>query len=285
MKKIGIAGLGLLGASLGMALRGKNVERIGWTRRKEVRRYALENNIVDSVTETPLELFRQSDLLILCIPIPEILAFIRQYGPFLKPGGILTDIGSVKCAVEQAALASGVRFIGSHPMAGTEKSGPEAAFPEMYRDADVFVVPPSGAAEKDIAEVESFWRMIGTRTTRIDAKAHDALVAHTSHAAHVIAAALTLSILDERDPETRRRHFSGCATGFRDTSRIASSSPLMWREIIEHNTPAVLSALKDFDLRLQDMIAGIEKGDFDSFQDSFAKGKALRDEWLKYKNY
>ena len=170
-------------------------------------------------------------------------------------------------------------------MAGTEKTGPENAFPTLYSNADVFVVPPPGAKEEDIREIEHLWQSIGTKTTRLPSQEHDELVAHSSHLAHIVASALTLSILDVDDPEKKRLRFSGCATGFRDTSRIASSSPLMWREIIEHNTPAVIASLETFADSLKALEDLIRRGDFDEFEREFARGKELRDSWMKYKNY
>ena len=113
---------------------------------------------------------------------------------------------------------------------------------------------------------------------------HDDLVAHTSHVLHILASALTLSILDGAAPETIQRRFAGCATGFRDTSRIASSNPVMWREIIAENRDYVLKAMEDFDLRYEKFKQLIQSGDFDGFEKEFAAGKLLRDSWVDYKN-
>ena len=168
-------------------------------------------------------------------------------------------------------------------MAGTEKRGVACAFPELYENAEVFVVPPPDAAPEAVAEVEALWTAIGTRVVRIGATEHDDLVAHTSHVLHILASALALSVLDAASPEARRRRFAGCATGFRDTSRIASSNPVMWREIIEHNQPAVLAAMRDFDRRYERFRTLIEQGNFDAFEQEFAEGKRLRDEWVAYK--
>ena len=252
---------------------------------RAVPQWALEHGVIDRGYATPEEAFSDADILILCVPIPQIIEYIRQYSHLMKPGALLTDIGSVKSVVEKAALSVNARFIGGHPMAGTEKMGPENGFPTLYANADVFVVPPAGAREEDTAEVEKLWRSIGTNTTRINAEEHDNLVAHTSHLTHVVASALTLATLDV-DSETKRRlRFSGSATGFRDTSRIASSSPQMWREIIEHNVPAVVDSLRSFAKRFEAMAEQIRTGDFDGFEREFGRGKALRDEWMKYKKY
>lgn len=284
-KNAAIVGIGLLGSSLGMALKNSGYLRSGWTRRPAVTQWALEHDVIDRGYSTPEEVFSEADILILCVPIPQIIEYAERYSRFMKPGAILTDIGSVKTVIEEAAVSAHARYVGGHPMAGTEKTGPENGFPTLYANADVFIVPPAHAEEEDVMEVERLWRSIGTKTTRIDAAAHDDLVAHTSHLTHIVASALTLSTLDVEADSKKQLRFSGSATGFRDTSRIASSSPQMWREIIEHNTPAVIASLHTFAERFDAMAELIRRGDFDGFEREFARGKELRDQWMKYKNY
>ena len=169
-------------------------------------------------------------------------------------------------------------------MAGTEKNGFDNAFKGLYHNADVFIVPPPGAEEADIVKVEEMWQNIGTRTTRLDSCTHDELVAGTSHVPHILASATTLSVLDVPEDE-RIVRFSGCATGFRDSSRVASSSAVMWREIVEQNTPAVLTALSELRRHLDEFENMVRLGDFDGFEKKFAKGKELRDQWLRWKKY
>lgn len=286
-KNILIIGLGLLGASLGMALRGSGMRRLGWSHRAATRQAALAADAIDATADQPEELLTQADLTVLALPIPAIMTFLEQYASCWRPGTVVTDVGSVKSDIlniaRQALSGTGVHFIGSHPMAGTEKKGVACAFPELYENAEVFVVPPPGAAPEAVAEVKAFWTAIGTRVVEIGAAEHDDLVAHTSHVLHILASALALSVLDAASPEARERRFSGCATGFRDTSRIASSNPVMWREIIEHNQSAVLVAMRDFDRCYERFRELIERGDFDAFEREFAEGKRLRDEWVAYK--
>lgn len=284
-KNAAVVGIGLLGSSLGMALKNSGYRRSGWTRRPAITQWALEHDVIDRGYATLEEVFSDADILILCVPIPQIIEYAKRYSHLMKPDAILTDIGSVKTVIEEAAVSAGARYVGGHPMAGTEKTGPENGFPTLYANADVFVVPPQGADEADITEVERLWQSIGTKTTRIDAAAHDDLVAHTSHLTHIVASALTLSTLDVNSESKKRLRFSGSATGFRDTSRIASSSPQMWREIIEHNTPAVVESLHTFAEQFEAMAELIRRGDFDGFEREFARGKALRDQWMTYKNY
>ena len=288
MKNIAIAGLGLLGGSLGLALAEKQVNRIGWARREETRTAALAVNAVDEVHPELEVVLKKADIVILALPIPVILEYLPLCAKHCRPGTIVTDIGSIKLEIVSAAdriftNPDGPYFIGSHPMAGTEKSGINAAFPQLYKNADVFITSAKNAPDKAMAELENFWQSISCHTAIIDAAKHDRLVAETSHALHVVASALSLSILDHADESEKLARFRGCATGFKDTSRIASSSPQMWREIVEHNTPAVLTALEEFEKSLEQFKELIRQGDFDGFEENFSKGKLLRDSWLEYK--
>lgn len=285
---VAIIGLGLLGASLGMALRGGNYKRLGWTRRESIRRWAIDCDVIDETSERIEEVLAKADLTLIALPIPGIVKYLSEYAGCWRPGSVVSDLGSVKSGVMAAAenflLPHGVHFVGGHPMAGTEKSGPESAFPGLYRNADVFVCPFADTPDFAVQMVEELWQSIGTQTKRIDAARHDDLVAHTSHVLHILASALTLSILDGADEKTIAARFAGCATGFRDTSRIASSNPVMWREIIENNRGPVLQAMQDFEERYHRFKKMIESGDFDGFEREFAQGKLLRDRWVEYKN-
>ncbi len=283
VRNVAIIGFGLLGASLGLALKGTEYRRLCWARRKEVRDWAIANDAADETAEDLQSILDKADLVILSLPVPQIIDYIRNCR--FRPACIVTDIGSIKGRIMTAAEEAGVRFVGSHPMAGTEKSGCENAFPELYRNADVFVCAGKHSTDADVEEVKRFWKSIGTKPVAIDAESHDILVAHTSHVLHVVASGLARAILHGETPEEKALRFAGCATGFRDTSRIASSNPAMWREIIEYNTPAVLTALENFETELQAYRQLIADGKYDAFEDAFDQGKKLRDSWLKYKGY
>lgn len=284
---IAIIGLGLLGSSLGLALANHPCRRLGWARRPETRELALKNKVVDKTFDDVRDAIAAADLTILALPIPQIIVFLDRYQTNWRPGSVVTDIGSTKTAImEQGRVLTrhGVHFIGSHPMAGTEKSGLENAVPTLYDNADVFVVPYPDSPEFAIDRVNWLWQQLQTKVHRITPEAHDNLVAHTSHVLHIIASALALSVLDDADPKLRQMRMTGCATGFRDTSRIASSSPLMWREIIESNRPAVIRAMQDFENEYFQYKKLIVNGDFDTFESLFARGKELRDDWINYKS-
>lgn len=287
-KKINVAivGLGLLGASLAKALKRDYRYKVSaWARREETRNWAVENKAADAVFSELPELLKDADIAVLCLPVTSAIELLPVCQKHLPEKAVVTDIGSVKLDICRAAEKfPQMRFIGSHPMAGTEKSGCEASFAELYNNADVFIVPPANANESDIDLCRNMWLAAGAaRVERISAQNHDALVADTSHVLHLLASAMTLSILEAPTPEYQRQHFAGCATGFRDTTRIASSNPAMWRGIMESNTPAILSALERFEYRFKEFKSAIEQRDFDRFEELFTRGKLLRGAWLGYK--
>jgi len=287
IENVAIIGLGLLGASLGMALRGKAYHRLGWTRRGEVRDWGLKNDIIDESCEDIKEVLAKADLTILCLPIPRIMEYIETYADCWKPGSVVSDIGSVKEIIvncgEKYLTPYGVNFVGGHPMAGTEKSGPSAAFDKLYLNAEVFVTKTAITSAEALNCVKEFWKSIDTKVVELETREHDNLVAHTSHISHILALALTEAVLD-CDPETLALRYSGCATGFRDTSRITSSSPSMWREIIENNQSAVLDVLEEVEKRYNNLSEIIKSKEYDKLESEFSKGKKLRDAWMEYKN-
>ncbi|MCX6986475.1 MAG: prephenate dehydrogenase [Lentisphaerae bacterium] len=285
-KTVAIIGFGLLGTSLGMALRGKKYVRIGWSRRSESRKQALKNNVVDKVFENPQDAVSNADITVICLPVPMIMEFCAKFAKSWKKGAIVTDVGSVKEKivrdVSPALTRNGVHFIGSHPMAGSELSGAEAAESDLYEGAMVFLTPSPKTPGKVIKEISEMWKSSGARVLEIDSRKHDMTVAHTSHVPHIVAAVLTLTALG--DGKTRAQRENGCAGGFRDTTRIASSTPQMWREIIENNREAVLGTLGEFEKNLKSFREDISKNEYSKLEKKFQSAKDLRDSWLSKKN-
>jgi prephenate dehydrogenase len=282
---IGIIGVGMLGASLAASLPRESYKRIGWARRKEVGTWALENDVLDMFCGSVEQLLNESDIAVLCLPVPTIIEYIQKYAVQMKDHVVVTDIGSVKGCIERAAIASGIRYVGSHPMAGTEKSGPEAMVRDIYNNATVFIVPPFRPDDEALEKTERMWESVGGKTMRIDSAAHDLLVAHTSHVPHIVSSALALSVLDEPDKAIREQRFAGCASGFRDTIRVAASSPKMWREIISHNKTAVIEAMNSYEERCSLMKRMIQNDDFDGFEREFGLGKKLIEDWRREKKW
>lgn len=274
---VAIIGLGMLGCSLGASLNRSGYRRIGWARRPEIGPWAEEHQVIDAFVPDVEDALRQADIAVLCLPIPTIREFLKRYAASMKQT-LVTDIGSVKGCIVKTAQEQKVRFIGGHPMAGTEFSGPEAMVPGIYEKATVFIVPPRGASDADIEAVARMWQAVQAKPMILTPKAHDQLVAHTSHVPHVVSSALALSVLDTRG-ELKKRRFAGCASGFRDTIRVAASSPKMWREIFSHNKEALLEAMATYEVRYARMKEMIASGDFDAFEKEFAKGRDLVEEW------
>lgn len=276
MEKIAVIGLGMLGCSLCASLEGTCV-RLGWSRRPEVGNWAAKNGLLEEACSSVEETLQKADIAVLCLPIPIIMEYLHRYSDLMKKT-LVTDIGSVKGCIEKAAIENGVRFVGSHPMAGTEKSGPESLVRGIYAGATVFIVPPGNANQTDIRQVESLWKKVEAKPRRLNAEQHDLLVAYTSHVPHVVSSALALSVLDVPEAD-RSLRFSGCASGFRDTVRVAASSPKMWKEILSHNREAVLTAMKIYEERCARMRQQITENNFDAFEKDFAKGKELIEMW------
>ena len=282
--EVAIVGLGLLGSSLALSLDHSKYTVSVWNRSQEACHAMVERLAAEKIYATPEEAISNGDIVILCLPIPVTMEFIRKYHSFLKPGAVMTDISSVKgCVIRCAEEFPELNFVGSHPMAGTEKSSWRSAVKGLYENADILIVPGKHSTSQGIESVKSFWKTLNANIKDIDCDAHDALVANSSHMLHIIASALTRSILDRSDAVEQRRYYSGCATGFRDTSRIASSSPSMWREICISNSGAILPALDEFQFRLAEIRRTLLQGDGEKFAELFALGRDLRDSWLCYK--
>lgn len=282
--EVAIVGLGLLGASLALSLDHSKYMVSVWNRTPEACQAMAERFAAEKIYATPEDAISNGDIVILCLPIPVTVEFIQKYHKFQKSGAVMTDISSVKGGVIRCAEEfPDLNFVGSHPMAGTEKSSWRSAVTGLYENADILIVPGKYSTVCGMDSVKRLWQSLNAHIKDIDCDSHDALVANSSHMLHIIASALTRSILDRSDAAEQRRYYSGCATGFRDTSRIASSSPEMWREICISNTAAIMPALDEFQFRLAEIRRTLVQGNGEKFAELFALGRDLRDSWLCYK--
>ncbi|MEM4247989.1 MAG: prephenate dehydrogenase/arogenate dehydrogenase family protein [Candidatus Nanoarchaeia archaeon] len=283
-KRVAIIGLGLLGTSLGLALKNSGYWRSGWSRKVSSRKEALNMQAVDEIFESPAGALKEADISVICLPIPQIISFCIENAEAFKKSSVVTDVGSVKeCIVKKVSpvLAErNVQFVGSHPMAGSEKSGANAARFDLYCGATVFITPAEGNTEEALRKIKRLWEKVGAQTFCLTAKQHDALVACTSHLPHLTASALVQTILDS-DSKLAKMRKLGCAGGFRDCTRTASSNPQMWREIFENNKNAVLKALGSFQETLQEFTAIIKNDSFDILEKKLDKAKSVRDAWLE----
>ena len=279
MQQITIMGLGLMGGSLGLALKKRGFEgRINvYARRQATRDTALEMGLCDAVFDDPVEAVREADLVIYCTPILTIPALVEASKAGLKAGAILTDVGSTKAElaeqIEPILAGSGATFVGSHPVAGSEQTGVEAARPDLYEDALVVVTPSD--TDKEAAAVEQvvqFWTGLGAIVEVISATKHDQLMARTSHLPHLVAS--LLAVTAGRDDVDGVGPY--CGTGFRDTSRVAGGSPEVWHDIVSTNTQAIGVELAAYRDQLDQLIGWCEANDFDRIKEFLAHGRDCR---------
>ena len=273
MNTISIQGLGLMGASLGLALKARTDLRVlGYARRRETRDAALERRVVDEVFDHPAGAARGAGIVVLCTPILSIPALVRDLVPALQPGAIVTDVGSTKAWLEAqvppilAEARTGARWIGSHPMCGSEQTGHEAACPDLYEGSTVVVC----AGDSD--PIDELWRAAGAEVLRLDSATHDQLVARTSHLPHLAAAALALAADGVEHPDRDRLKGSG----YEDTTRVAAGSPELWHDIVKTNAAPVAEALRDLRTEIDRAVRHIEAADFDGLREVLQRAATHR---------
>ncbi len=281
-RKITVIGVGLLGGSIGIAAkrRGLAGEIAGFVRRAASFKDCEKAGAVDYATSDLLAAVSNSDLIILCTPLAQMVAITNQFLPALKRGAIVTDVGSVKAGVvrelESLVQKSGAHFVGSHPMAGAEKAGVAAARENLFENAVCVLTPTKKSNATAVRKLETFWKSLGARVLKLDAAQHDLLVSRTSHLPHVVAATLANLVLNPASPKTQTQL---CATGFRDTTRIASGSPEMWRDIALANRKNLSQSVDGFVAELKRFQAALKKFDGNAVQKYFANAKQRRDNW------
>ena len=281
-RKITIVGVGLLGGSLGMAIRRRRLatEVAGFVRRAASVAGCKRLGAADMATRNLQEAVQGADLIVLCTPLAQMRPLVRRMLPALKPGAILTDVGSVKASVvreiETLAGKAGARFVGSHPMAGSEKNGLSAARADLFVNAVCAVTPTRKTNKAAVGKVERFWASVGSRVLRLTPELHDALVSRSSHLPHVTAAVLANQVLDPAHPKDQA---ALCANGFRDTTRIAAGSPEMWRDIALANRKNLDRALNAFIGDLQRFRRALKRSDADAISRLFERAKRRRDAW------
>ncbi len=281
-QKITLAGVGLLGGSLGLAIRqrGLAAKVDGYVRRSDSIAECEALGIADHVTRDPLRAAENADLVVLCTPIGQMKEVFEQMRPALKSGAIVTDVGSVKQSVieelERPVSAAGGHFVGSHPIAGAEKTGPGAARADLFNSAVCVVTPTARSSLEAVKRVEEFWKAAGGCPVRMSPDLHDDLVSRSSHLPHVVAAELANYVLSPTHP---KEQVVLCANGFRDTTRIASGSPEMWRDIALANRRNLARVLGVFIGDLQEFQRALENEDRKAIAEFFEKAKQRRDAW------
>lgn len=281
-RKVTLIGVGLLGGSLGLALRkhGLAAEVQGYVRRRESIAECLQAGAVTSATTDLQSAVQEADLIVFSTPLSKMGDLARACAPLLAPDTLVTDVGSVKASVvtelEPIFTRHRAIFVGSHPMAGSEKTGVSAARADLFHTAACVVTPSPSSPADAVQKIEELWRNVGGRVIRLAPELHDELVSRTSHLPHVLAAHLAALVLNPAHPPEQP---ALCANGFRDTTRIASGSPEMWRDIVVANRTNISAALAEFSARLEAFQTLLRREDPAALEAFFRDAKSLRDSW------
>ncbi|MBK1879996.1 prephenate dehydrogenase/arogenate dehydrogenase family protein [Pelagicoccus mobilis] len=275
---ITIVAPGLLGASLGIAASEKGLAQnvSVWARRQESVDALASKTWCTHASTDLAEACRDADLIVLCSPVNSIITLSQQLASFVTGNPIVTDVGSVKADIVQqceTALAGKARFIGSHPMAGSEKTGMDNATASLFDDRSCFVTPNSDSDPEALSKTVAFWQALGSTVFQESPEKHDQIVAQVSHLPHLLASSLA-AFLGDHCP-TAAQH---CGNGLCDTTRVASGSPELWREIVAQNRPQVLRALRDYQNHLQTLTTAIANQDDNALLQELANGKTFRDQ-------
>lgn len=280
---VAILGLGLIGGSLGLAFRSARGEKIhvtGYARRAETGEMAVSMGAADVVAQTPEQAVVDADFVFLCTPVLQMLPMAAAVLPHMKPGSVLTDVGSTKRWFGDALrtlIPPGVSYIGGHPMAGREKSGLEAAKPDLFQDRWYLFTPSADTSSASLLELRRLVGLTGAMTAVLDEKKHDEVTAVISHVPHVAAAALVHLLKKEMNPAETARFIGG---GFRDTTRIASSDADMWADICMTNPENIAAGLDEMTELLSEVSLKIRAGDRSAIHAYFSEAKRLRDALL-----
>jgi cyclohexadieny/prephenate dehydrogenase len=278
--KIALIGFGLIGGSIARASREQGLagQIVTTARSAKTRARVAELGIVDAVVETNAEAVHDADLVILCIPVGACGEVAQEIAAHLKPGAIVSDVGSVKGAVVRDMaphLPEGVHFVPAHPVAGTEHSGPDSGFAELFINRWCILTPPEGTDPDAVERLRAFWAALGARVEIMTPDHHDLVLAITSHLPHLIAYTI-VGTADELAKVTSSEVIKFSAGGFRDFTRIAASDPVMWRDVFLANKEAVLEMLGTFNEDLAKLTRAIRRSDGEALFEHFTRTRAIR---------
>jgi cyclohexadieny/prephenate dehydrogenase len=279
-KRVTLIGFGLIGGSIARAARAQNLagEIVATARSAETRARVAELGIVDRVVDTSMEAVKDADLVILCIPVGACGPVAKEIAAYLKPGAIVSDVGSVKGAVVRDMaphLPASAHFVPAHPVAGTEHSGPDSGFAELFINRWCILTPPEGTDSNAVESLRAFWAALGAKVEVMTPDHHDLVLAITSHLPHLIAYTI-VGTADELGQVTSSEVMKFSAGGFRDFTRIAASDPTMWRDVFLANKDAVLEMLGTFNEDLSKLTRAIRRGDGEALFEHFTRTRAIR---------
>ena len=280
INRLALIGTGLIGGSIARAARasGAATSIVATARSPETRKRIRELGFADHVTETNAEAVKDADLVIVSIPVGASGPVAQEIASSLKPGAILSDVGSVKASVVRDMapfVPKGVHFIPAHPVAGTENSGPDAGFAELFVNRWCILTPVDGTEPSGVETLRAFWEALGANVQVMTPAHHDLVLAITSHLPHLIAYTI-VGTANELGEVTESEVLKFSAGGFRDFTRIAASDPTMWRDVFLHNKEAVLEMLGTFNEDLSKLTRAIRRGDGDALFDHFTRTRAIR---------
>ena len=278
--RVALIGLGLIGSSLGLAMkRGSLAGSIAGTARTEAtRQKALELGAIDQAFDDALACVADADLVVICAPLGAYADIAKAMAPGLKPGAIVTDVGSVKQMVIRdlaPILPNGVHLVPAHPVAGTEHSGPEASFAELFEGRWCILTPPPGTDAGAVEKVARLWRGVGSQVEIMEAGHHDKVLAITSHLPHLIAYTIVGTATD-LETQLQSEVIKFAAGGFRDFTRIAASDPVMWRDIFLNNREAVLEMIGRLTEDLAVLQRAIRWGEGEKLEEIFTRTREIR---------
>lgn len=281
INQLTIIGVGLIGGSLARAARRAGIcgEIVGCGRSLENLQQALELGVIDRLEQDPGRAVQGADMVVIAVPLGAMETVLRQIAPHLAVDAVVTDVGSAKTGV--AATAQSVlktqrsRFVPGHPIAGTERSGVGASFAELFQNRCVILTPLPDSDAYAVARVKALWHSCGARVVKMDIVHHDEVLAATSHLPHLLAYALVDTLARMDDSEEIFRYAAG---GFRDFTRIASSDPVMWRDICLANREAIVDMLERFAKDLDALAQSVRRGDGEQLLALFSRAKAVRDQ-------
>jgi cyclohexadieny/prephenate dehydrogenase len=278
--RVALIGFGLIGGSIARAARAQGLagEIVATARSAKTRARVAELGVVDRVVETNIEAVTDADLVVLSIPVGACGPVAQEIAGYLKPGAIVSDVGSVKGSVVRDMtpfLPAGVHFVPAHPVAGTEHSGPDSGFAELFINRWCILTPPDGTDPNAVDKLRAFWAGLGARVEVMTPDHHDLVLAITSHLPHLIAYTI-VGTADELGQVTSSEVMKFSAGGFRDFTRIAASDPTMWRDVFLANKDAVLEMLGTFNEDLSKLTRAIRRGDGEALFEHFTRTRAIR---------
>ena len=279
-ERLALIGVGLIGSSIARAARAEGVVRsiVATARSGATRRRVAELGLADQVVETNAAAVEGADIVIVCVPVGQCGPVAAEIGAHLKEGATVSDVGSVKGSIIKdmgPRLPAGVHFVPAHPVAGTEHSGPDAGFAELFVNRWCILTPPEGTEADAVERLAAFWRALGANVETMSAEHHDLVLAITSHVPHLIAYSI-VGTADDLQTVTRSEVMKFSAGGFRDFTRIAASDPTMWRDVFLHNKDAVLEMLGRLNEDLSALTRAIRWGDGDALFNLFTRTRAIR---------